>query len=99
MWHYHFAVVVPYIRQAGLDATIIHRILSLPDTYLMTYSIWSAMHELSLLLNYQVYSWKSTSLLLQLYELQVVFRNYIFWIYNIIKQHLEFKHLLEHRRY
>ncbi len=25
------------------------------DTYLTIYSVWSAMHELSLLLNYQVY--------------------------------------------
>ncbi len=25
------------------------------DTYLTTYSLWSAMHELSLLLSYQVY--------------------------------------------
>ncbi len=24
-------------------------------SYLMTYSLWSAMHELSLLLNYQLY--------------------------------------------
>ncbi len=37
-----------------------------PALYLTTYSLWSAMHELSLLLNYQVYKWKGTSLFLQL---------------------------------
>ncbi len=35
-------------------------------SYLTTYSLWSAMHELSLLLNYQVYRWKGTSSFLQL---------------------------------
>ncbi len=35
-------------------------------SYLTTYSLWSAMHELSLLLNYQVYRWKETSSFLQL---------------------------------
>ncbi len=34
--------------------------------YLTTYSPWSAMNELSLLLNYQVYRWKGTSSFLQL---------------------------------
>ncbi len=36
--------------------------------YLHTWrpSLWSAMHELSLLLNYQVYRWKGTSSFLQL---------------------------------
>ncbi len=53
-------------------------------TYLTTYSLWSAIHELSLWLNYQVYRWQRTSLLLQLSELQLVFRNNIFWNYSII---------------
>ncbi len=35
-------------------------------TYLTTYSPWSAMHELSLLLNYQVFRWNGTSSFLQL---------------------------------
>ncbi len=35
-------------------------------SYLTTYSLWSAMHELSLLLNYQVFRWKGTSLFLAL---------------------------------
>ncbi len=46
----------------------VHMALAVKQTwsYLTTYSLWSAMHELSLLLNCQVYRWKGTSSFLQL---------------------------------
>ncbi len=40
-----FNVIANVLADAGCHAL----------TYLTTYSLWSAMHELSLLLNYQVY--------------------------------------------
>ncbi len=38
-----------------LDKYMYDNIVYLLYSYLTTYSLWSAMHELSLLLNYQVF--------------------------------------------
>ncbi len=45
---------------------VMHSFTTITTTYLTTYSLWSNMHELSLLLIYQVYRWKGTSSFLQL---------------------------------
>ncbi len=48
-------LIVHYGRGSQGAKQHVKNLMAMLYTYLTTYSLWSAMHELSLLLNYQVY--------------------------------------------